>query len=226
MPRKPRMYLPEIPAHIVQRGNNREPCFFAEDDYRFYLDRLGRALKRYRVKCHAYVLMTNHVHLLLTPADEVGISKVMSLLGQHYVQYINHSYRRSGTLWEGRHKASIVNADEYLLLCYRYIELNPVRAGMVNSPDEYPWSSYLYHAWGKQNQILNDHELYLGLGKTDEDRHYSYRELFRAEMTDRDIHSISHSLHYNYPLGNDRFKEKIEETLERQIGYAKKGRPS
>ena len=225
MPRKPRMYLPEIPAHIVQRGNNREPCFFAEDDYRFYLDRLGQALQRYHVKCHAYVLMTNHVHLLMTPSDAIGISKVMSLLGQHYVQYINHTYRRSGTLWEGRHKASIVNVEEYLLLCYRYIELNPVRAGMVAAPEDYPWSSYQHHAWNKPCPIINDHELYLGLGRDKEERSYAYRELFRAQLPEQDIHSIRQAYHYNYPLGNDRFKEKIEEALNRQVGYAKKGRP-
>ena len=225
MPRKPRMYLPEIPAHVVQRGNNREPCFFCDDDYRFYLARLGRALKRYHVNLHAYVVMTNHVHLLMTPSDETGISRVMSLLGQHYVQYINRTYRRSGTLWEGRHKASIVNADEYLLLCYRYIELNPVRAGMVTAPEVYPWSSYRHHAWGDTNPLIHDHDLYLGLGQNTEERHYAYRELFKVGLMERDVHSISRAFHFNYPLGNDRFKKKIEETLTRQVGYAKKGRP-
>ena len=225
MPRKPRMYLPDIPAHIVQRGNNREPCFFAEDDYRFYLDRLGRALKRYKVKLHAYVLMTNHVHLLMTPNDTQGISKVMLLLGQQYVQYINRTYRRSGTLWEGRHKASIVNVDEYLLCCYRYIELNPVNADMVNTPEEYQWSSYRYHAWGDDVPIINAHELYIGLGKMDKERQHAYRELFKHELSEHDVHEIRLSLHYNYPLGNKRFREKIEETLKRQVGYAKCGRP-
>ena len=225
MPRKPRMYLPDIPAHIVQRGNNREPCFFAEDDYRFYLDRLGKALKRYQVKLHAYVLMTNHVHLLMTPEDTEGISKVMSLLGQHYVQYINRTYRRSGTLWEGRHKASIVNVDEYLLCCYRYIELNPVNASMVTTPDEYHWSSYRHHAWGEDAPIINEHELYVGLGKNNKERHHAYRKLFKYELSDNDVHEIRRSIHYNHPLGNERFREKIEETLKRQVGYAKRGRP-
>ena len=225
MPRKPRMYLPGIPAHVVQRGNNREPSFFAEDDYRFYLDRLGRALKRYRVQLHAYVLMTNHVHLLLTPEDETGISKAMSLLGQHYVQYINVTYRRSGTLWEGRHKASIVNADEYLLSCYRYIELNPVRAGMVESPDAYPWSSYRHHAWGEANPLIHDHPLYVDLGQTAASRQYAYRGLFRVDLTDKALHTIRRATHFNYPLGNGRFRDKIEATLKRQVGQAKRGRP-
>ncbi|MCG8324059.1 MAG: transposase [Thiotrichales bacterium] len=225
MPRRPRMYLPDIPAHIVQRGNNRNPCFFTEDDYRFYLDRLSQALKRYQVKLHAYVLMTNHVHLLMTPTDECGISKVMSLLGQHYVRYINHAYRRSGTLWEGRHKSSLIQAEEYLLLCYRYIELNPVRAGMVVSPEDYPWSSYRHHGWGEQNRLISEHNLYMQLGHDKEERCFAYREIFKAQLSERDVHRINHTIHYNYPLGNDRFKEKIEEILKCRIGHAKKGRP-
>ncbi|MGH8120213.1 MAG: transposase [Gammaproteobacteria bacterium] len=225
MARKPRMYLPGMPAHVVQRGNNREPCFFAEEDYRIYLDRLGQALRRYRVRLHAYVLMTNHVHLLMTPEDKDGISRTLSLLGQHYVKYINRTYRRSGTLWEGRHKGSIVNAEEYLLLCYRYIELNPVRAGMVAVPEDYRWSSYRPHAWGVANSLISDHALFLGLGRNAEDRHYAYRELFKMRLPELDVHSISRASHYNYPLGNDRFRKKIEETLQRQIGYARRGRP-
>lgn len=149
MPRKPRMYLPGVPAHVVQRGNNREACFFQDEDYQFYLAVLGDALKRYRVQLHAYVLMTNHVHLLMTPTDESGISRVMQHLGRLYVLYVNRTYRRSGTLWEGRHKSSLINATEYLLTCYRYIELNPVRAGMVAVPEEYRWSSCRWHGWGR-----------------------------------------------------------------------------
>lgn len=225
MPRKPRMYLPGLPAHIVQRGNNHEPCFFSEDDYRFYLDRLAQALKRYSVQIHAYVLMTNHVHLLLTPEDADGISKVMSLLGQYYVRHINRTYQRTGTLWEGRHKASIIDSDEYLLCCYRYIELNPVRAGMVKFPDGYPWSSYLYHAWGEDNPLLRDHSLFFELGQTSAARQSAYRNLFKDDLDDVMIQTIRRAIHYNYPLGNDRFREKIEKTLKRQVGQSKRGRP-
>jgi putative transposase len=149
MPRKPRMYLPGVPAHVVQRGNNRAACFFTDDDYQFYLECLGQGLRRYRVELHAYVLMTNHVHLLLTPEDADGISRLMQHLARLYVLYINKTYGRSGTLWEGRHKASLVQADRYLLTCYRYIELNPVAAGMARCPEQYRWSSYGWHALGR-----------------------------------------------------------------------------
>ena len=124
MPRKPRMYLAGVPCHVIQRGNNRDACFYAEQDYQFYLDCLQDAGRRYRVAVHAYVLMTNHVHLLLTPKDTEGISRVMQSVGRRYVQYINFEYQRSGTLWEGRHKASLVQAEDYLFTCMRYIELD------------------------------------------------------------------------------------------------------
>jgi len=131
MPRKPRVYLSGVPCHVIQRGNDRQPCFYSEEDYVFYLECLYDACKRYKVNLHAYVLMTNHVHLLVTPRVADGISRVMQSIGRRYVQYVNVTYKRSGTLWEGRHKSSLVDADNYLLSCYRYIEMNPVRAGMV-----------------------------------------------------------------------------------------------
>lgn len=137
MPRKTRMYLPGVPAHIVQRGNNREACFFCDDDYLFYKEVLFEGLKRYGAALHSYCLMTNHVHLLITPKESDSISRIIQHVGRQYVQYINKTYRRTGTLWEGRHKGSLVDAENYLLTCYRYIELNPVAADMVASPEEY-----------------------------------------------------------------------------------------
>lgn len=225
MPRKPRIYLPEFPAHVVQRGNNRNACFFAEEDYLFYLECLAEGLRRYHVRLHAYVLMTNHVHLLLTPTDETGISRLLQHVGRLYVLYINKTYRRSGTLWEGRHKASLVDAERYLLACYRYIEMNPVAARMVTTPEEYQWSSYAWHAWGKPNRLINDHELYERLGHDPETRQVAYRELFRYQLSDQDIHAIRESLAYNYPLGNDRFREQVELSLGRKVGEKQRGRP-
>ena len=137
MPRKPRFQLPGIPAHVVQRGNNRQAIFFDDADHRAYLSWLHEGLKRYGCELHAYVLMTNHVHFLLTPDTRDGISRLIQYVGRHYVPYINHSYGRTGTLWEGRYKASLVQEEHYLLMCMRYIEMNPVRAQMVRSPAQY-----------------------------------------------------------------------------------------
>ena len=160
MPRRPRLELAGVPLHIIQRGNNRSACFFADDDYRFYLEHLGQACIHQGIELHAYVLMTNHVHLLMTPEDQEGISRVMQSIGRRYVQYINKAYQRCGTLWESRHKASLVDAERYLLCCYRYIELNPVAANMVEHPGDYPWSSYCHNAFGHKNQIITQHDLY------------------------------------------------------------------
>lgn len=142
MPRRPRLNFAGMPLHVIQRGNNRSACFFAEEDFRFYLHWLGIGAKKYGCAIHAYVLMTNHVHLLMTPEKPAAASTLLQSLGRRYVQYVNRFYKRSGTLWEGRFKASLVNAEEYLLKCHRYIELNPLRAGMVRHPGEYAWSSY------------------------------------------------------------------------------------
>lgn len=225
MPRKPRLYLPGHPCHIVQRGNNRTVCFFAEQDYQFYLDCLADACQRYRVALHAYVLMTNHVHLLMTPTTQEGISNVMQSLGRRYVQYINYEYRRSGTLWEGRHKASLVNADEYLLKCYRYIELNPVRGNMVQHPADYQWTSYQYNAHGAADRIITPHPLYVNLDCDQHNRQHAYRELFRVAMDSESVHAIRTATQFSTPLGNNRFKADIEATLQRKLGYAKRGRP-
>lgn len=225
MARKPRMYLPGIPAHVVQRGNNRAACFFTDEDYVLYLDRLQEGLRRYGIRLHDYVLMTNHVHLLMTPEKESSISRLMQHVGRHYVLYINRSYRRTGTLWEGRHKASLVQAESYLLTCYRYIEMNPVTAGMVASPEAYRWSSYGWHAWGKENLLISDHPLYEVLGAAASERQQAYRELFRFQLPDIDVHQIRESLSHNYPLGNDRFRQEIETMLGRHVGENRRGRP-
>jgi len=226
MPRKPRLYLPDVPVHLVQRGNNRNACFFADEDYHFYLDCLGRGLRRFGVRLHAYVLMTNHVHLLLTPVDETGISRLMQHLGRQYVGYINKTYRRTGTLWEGRHKASLVQADTYLFTCMRYIELNPVTAGMVETPEQYPWSSYRHNAWGEPDELICQPPLYQALGSSHAERRLAYREFFRHQIPESDVQELRECLIYSYPLGNDRFSEQIEAMQGRRVGMRKPGRPA
>ncbi len=139
MPRRARLSVPGIPWHIIQRGNNRSACFYSDEDYQFYLELLKDLSEKFSCDIHAYVLMTNHVHLLLTPGKKDSAALLMKNLGQRYVQYINHTYRRSGTLWEGRFRSCLTQSEDYVLACYRYIELNPVRADMVAHPRDYPW---------------------------------------------------------------------------------------
>ena len=165
MARLPRLYLPGCAQHVIQRGNNREACFYNETDYKAYLSFLKDAAVKYQVAIHAFVLMTNHVHLLVTPENEHSVSRMMQAQGRKYVQYFNYTYGRSGTLWEGRYKSTVVDADNYLLTVYRYIELNPVRAEMVNHAADYPWPSYRGNAMGKPIQLLTPHVLYHQLGK-------------------------------------------------------------
>jgi len=149
MPRRARIALPNVPVHLIQRGNNRQPCFFADEDYRRYLDWLTEYAGKTGCRIHSYVLMTNHVHLLISADRADAGGALMKLLGQRYVQYVNRVYRRSGTLWEGRFRSCLVQAEDYLLGCQRYIELNPVRANMVAHPAEYRWSSYRANAQGE-----------------------------------------------------------------------------
>ncbi len=225
MPRKPRMYLAGVPAHVIQRGNNRDACFFHEDDYRFYRQCLVDACDRYGVSVHAYVLMTNHSHLLMTPKREDGISRVMQSVGRRYVQYINRTYRRTGTLWESRHKASLVDAESYLFACYRYIELNPVRANMVPHPADYPWSSFRAHAYGEPDPLVYNHPLFYALGADSEAQAAAYRELFCTDLEPGLVHEIRKSARFSVPLGNDRFKDQVERVLGRSVGHAGRGRP-
>jgi putative transposase len=169
--------------------------------------------------------MTNHVHLLMTPVDRSGISKVMQSIGRRYVQYVNKTYKRSGTLWEDRHKASLVQTEDYLLVCYRYIEMNPVRAGMVNHPGDYPWSSYRHNAYSEPDGLIRYNPVYLQLGKDNEQRCYLYRDLFAVDLCNKQLHEIRNSVNFSMPLGNERFKTEIESNLGKSIGYSARGRP-
>ena len=226
MPRKPRFYLPDLPQHVVQRGNNRDPCFYATPDYQFYLTVLGDALVNHRCQLHAYVLMTNHVHLLVTPLHQFGLPQLMQAIGRKYVQYINRSYRRSGTLWEGRYKASLVDSESWLLTCMRYIEMNPVRAGMVSHPGEYSWSSYACNAQGTACALLTPHVLYQALGPDPEERRHACREMFRCSLNDGQVHEIRAVLSQELVLGRENFKDRIAVMTQRRVRRGKDGRPS
>ncbi|MES9834487.1 MAG: transposase [Candidatus Thiodiazotropha sp. DIVDIV] len=225
MPRKPRFYLPDIPAHVIQRGNSRQPVFFESCDYQAYLTWLKEGADKHGCAIHAYCLMTNHVHLLLTPGSSEAISKTIQFVGRHYVPYINHTYGKSGTLWEGRHKGCVVDSDEYLLNCMRYIELNPVRAGMVKDPIDYRWSSYRGNATHYTDELTIPHALYSQLAKDCQNREFVYRELFRITLQEDHVHDIRATVQTGTPLGNARFHKQIENQLKCKVGQAKRGRP-
>jgi len=226
MPRKLRFVLPGVPLHVVQRGNSREPVFFAEADYHAYRRWLKEAAERYRCKIHAYVLMTNHIHILVTPADTLGVTRMMQYVGRHYVPYINHTYGTSGTIWEGRYKASLIHAETYLLTCMRYIELNPVRANMVRGPAAYRWSSYRTNAQGQVDDLITPHPLYLALSRTAASRMEAYKALFKAHVDVDALNDIRAAWQTGTPLGNELFKAKVEAKLGCKVGQARRGRPA
>lgn len=225
MPRQLRLDIANIPQHVVQRGNDRQPCFFADIDRVRYLQDLREISLREGCDVHAYVLMTNHVHLLMTPTASGQIARVMQSLGRRYVRYVNDCYRRTGTLWEGRYKSSPVDRETYLLHCYRYIELNPVRARMTADPIDYGWSSHACNAFGRHDPLIHFHPAYLALGKTNAERCATYRALAMENLSQEQLDAIRAHLQRQHALGSDRFRMAIEAQLSRRAGPAKIGRP-
>ena len=229
MARIPRLCPIGIPQHIIQRGNNRQVCFASEDDLIAYTHWLTEYAEQFQVKVHAWVFMTNHVHLLATPMMENGISLMMQALGRRYVRYFNYTYQRTGTLWEGRFKSCVICAEEYFFICQRYIELNPVRANMVSHPAEYKWSSYRFHAQeflDLQSDLWQPHELYLKLGHQQRTRAKCYQALFKYHIPDEELGRIRSATHSDMALGNERFKEEIEQLTGRRVTPRKRGRKS
>lgn len=225
MPRKPRFFVPDIPVHVVQRGHDRHAVFGDAGDYREYLTWLEQGAKKYSVAIHAYVLMTNHVHILATPIDATGVSQMMQYIGRRYVQYFNHKYGHSGSLWEGRFKASLVSSERYLLACMRYIELNPVRASMVGRPSAYLWSSYLVNVGLEASAWVSPHDVYKRLALSDNLRYQAYADLFIGQFEPELASDIHAAWQTGTPLGDNQFKEQIEQLLGQKVGQARRGRP-
>ncbi len=226
MARLPRYFVKGQPLHLIQRGNNREATFASAPDYRFYLHCLQAAAEREGCAIHAYVLMSNHVHLLVTPALADTVPRTMQSVGRRYVRYFNDTYGRSGTLWEGRYRATLIDTERYLLTCMRYIELNPVRAGMVRRPADYPYSSYAAHAQGAASELLRDHELYQRLGRSPKTRQAAYRQLFRAKLPKADVEAIRQATQKAWALGDERFRRKIARAAGRRTTPLPRGRPA
>ena len=207
----PRRFLPGIPIHLIQRGNDRKVCFFTDRDYIIYLDKQRERSEICSVAIHSYVLMTNHVHLLCTPQDSESISMMMQGLGRYYVRYINNTYQRTGTLGEGRFKASMVSSERYLLTVSRHIELNPIRAGKVKHPGEYPWSSYRRNVLGKEIKLITPHPVYLALGNDKRERRFRYQPLFDQYIPDCTLEEIRVATNKAWVLGDGEFKQQIEQ---------------
>jgi putative transposase len=228
MARLPRYVIPGQPQHIIQRGNNRQAIFVTDEDYQFFRDALVEAAGRFGLAIHAYVWMTNHIHLLATPTYDDSISKTFQSAGRKYVQYFNFTQKRSGTLWEGRYRATVVDTEQYLLKLMRYIEMNPVRAGMVAHPRDYKWSSHRRYSNGENDLNLSwlvEHDQYVQLARDPADRRASYRSLFRRELDAAELQTIRDASHKGWALGNEKFRKEIEALCDRRASPAAKGRP-
>ncbi len=225
MARQPRLDLPGIAQHIVQRGVDRQPCFATECDYGNYLQELTEASRKHGCSLHAYVLMTNHVHLLVTPAEAGAVSRMMQAIGRRYVACFNARYRRTGTLWEGRFKAALVGNARYTLACYRYIELNPVRARMVDDPSAYRWSSYRHNALGDIDPRTSEHRDYLRLAQTADKRRSVYRNLVAERLDDSEIRALRAHTQQQRAYGSESFRAKIEALTDRVVQVRPRGRP-
>jgi len=208
MPRKPRLYIPDQPQHIVVRGHNREPILARHEDFKFMYQCLKDAAEKNLMSIHAWVFMHNHIHLLVTPADKGSIPKTMQSLGRRYAQYFNRCYHRSGSLWEGRYKSSLVDTEHYLLSCYRYIELNPVRAGISRSPQDYLYSSYHYNALGNEDSLISPHITYLQLIKNGIE---AYQILFKQVLSRKELTEIRKGTEKCLGIGRAEFLLKVAE---------------
>ena len=224
MARLPRYFIKNVPLHIILRGNNREPIFGNDADVQFFKEALLDAARRHGLAILAYVFMTNHIHLLATPDKDESTPKTMQSVGRRYVQYFNVRYGRTGTLWEGRYRATVVDAENYLFECMRYIELNPVRAEMVRHPRDYPWSSYRANGEGRADQLVSPHPLYRSLAKEENQRWVAYRGLVKAPMSAERLGEIRECTNKGWALGSGRFKSKVERLAERRATPLPRGR--
>lgn len=225
MPRTRRLDVPGVPQHVVQRGNNRQPCFFSRSDHLRYLQCLADASGKFGCRVHAYVLMTNHVHLLVTPGEPGAVGRMMQAVGRRYVRCLNDAMGRTGTLWEGRYKACLVEDDEYLLTCYRYVELNPVRACMVRRPDGHEWSSYHCNAMGIPDPLVQPHPTYLGLATDPPRRLAVYSALVDEGVSQDRLIEIRMLTRRQRAFGSEAFRSRLEARTGLPAGPGRPGRP-
>lgn len=225
MGRGPRVKIPGIIYHVINRGNNKQIIFREEEDYKRYTKLLERYKERYGFKLYSYALMSNHIHLLIESGEKGSISKIMQGLTLAHTRYFNIRYKSSGHVWQGRFKSPIVGEDSYLLEVSRYIELNPVRAKIVKDPKDYPWSSYSFHAYGKRNTLIGEHLFYEGLGKALEERQRRYREFVKKGIGDKELTEIRESVISGKGYASDDYLKRIEESIKGRLRRGRLGRP-
>ncbi|WP_025917917.1 transposase [Herminiimonas sp. CN] len=225
MARLPRLVIPQQPHYIFQQGNNRQPIFCDSSDFAAFLGWLRDAARQFKVAIHAYLLTEQRVHLLATPADEEGLGRMMQWVGRHYVPYFNRKYGHAGTLWQGRFKASVIEAPRYLLLCYRYLESHPVRAGLAATAAQYPWSSQAHHVGARVDPLVTDHPLYWSLGNTPFEREAHYRALLEQALPPEQVALLDAALLKGWVLGDAAFQQSLAQQLNRRVAPAKRGRP-
>jgi putative transposase len=225
MARLPRLVVPHQPHYVAQAGNGRQPIFLDTEDYVSFLSWLREASRQFKVAIHAYVLLPDRIALLVSPADSTGLGRMMQWVGRHYVPYFNAKYQRTGTLWQGRYKATVIDALQYLLLCSRFIELDPVRSDLTSSPADYPWSSCAHHVGAKSDALITDHPIYWALGNTPFDRELAYRSLLDRGLTAGEVETLSDATCKGWPLGSEKFKEALARQFSRRVSPARRGRP-
>jgi putative transposase len=225
MARLPRLVIPHQLHHIIQSGNDGKIIFVDDEDYRSFLAWMGEASKLFKVAIHSYVLMPDHLHLLLTPSDDIGLGKMMQWIGRHYVPYFNGKYQRKGTLWQGRYKATVLDASLYFVRCSLYVEANPVRSKLVADPMDWPWSSYQHHIGLSINPLLTDHPVYWAMGNTPFQREAGYKDLMVQGLASYEITAFTDATMKGWLLGSDAFKLEMVKLTERRVEPIKRGRP-
>jgi putative transposase len=226
MARLPRLAVPQQAHHLIQRGHNRQIVFRDDMDRRKYLDTLREVASIHHVALHAYVLMDNHVHLLATPEDADGLSRMMQAQGRRFVAWYNKRHGHLGTLWEGRFRATVIESERYLLTCMRYIDLNPVRAGLVLQCREYPWSSHAHYIGARTDALITEHPLFWTLGNTPFERDAAYKDLFATDIASSDVVALTESALKGWPLGSNEFLLELAAQTDRRLQAAKRGRPA
>jgi putative transposase len=225
MARLPRLVIPNQLHYLIQKGNDGQPIFREEGDYAAFLAWLREAARQFRVAVHAYVLLPSQLHLLATPADAAGLGRMMQWTGRHYVPWFNRKYGRSGTLWQGRFKATVIEARHFFISCSQFIEFGPVREGVATDPAEYPWSSYAHHTGTRPDPLITDHPLYWNLGNTPFDREAAYKTLSEQPIAISQVKELEQATAKGWALGSEEFKRQMEKLTNRRVTPLKKGRP-